>query len=249
MCRASPSQMVELPLLLGGYNQMSAKIATALHNVMAKVTYVQKGSENKFHGYKYVSEADLLEKLRPALIEEGLILIPSVEMVRPMDEHGNTIVDMKYEIVHKDGDIWPHVIRIAGCGNDRSKSGTVGDKGLYKAITGANKYFLFKLFQIETGDDPERDTPPVTHTSVAHDEHAKPIHWPDYTKDLYSYMKMYQTAIELCRTVKEVQDFWKQELKENFPIMKLEKDSEDYEVLRIFCADRVKEINAAKKEK
>ena len=226
---------------------MSAKIATALHNVMAKVTYVQKGSENKFHGYKYVSEADLLEKLRPALIEEGLILIPSVEMVRPLDEHGNTVVDMRYEIVHKDGDIWPHLIRISGCGNDRSKNGQVGDKGLYKAITGANKYFLFKLFQIETGDDPERDTAPVAHESVAHA--ATPTHWPDYTKDLYSYMKMFQTAIELCRTVKEVQDFWKQELKENFTKMNLNKDDEDYEALRQLCADRVKEINAEKKGK
>lgn len=245
MCVALRSPMVELPSLLGEPKKMSAKIATALHNVMAKVTYVQKGSENKFHGYKYVSEADLLEKLRPALIEEGLILIPSVEMVRPMDEHGNTVVDMKYEIVHKDGDIWPHLIRVAGCGNDRSKNGTVGDKGLYKAITGANKYFLFKLFQIETGDDPERDTVPV----VQEASQATHGHWPDYTKDLYSYMKIFQTAIELCRTVKEVQDFWKQELKENFPKMNLEKDSEDYEALRLFCADRVKEINAEKKGK
>jgi len=224
---------------------MSAKIATALHNVMAKVTYVQKGSENKFHGYKYVSEADLLEKLRPALIEEGLILIPSVEMVRPMDEHGNTVVDMRYEIVHKDGDFWPHLIRISGCGNDRAKNGSVGDKGLYKAITGANKYFLFKLFQIETGDDPERDSSPVAQEAPQ----ATHAHWPDYTKDLYSYMKVFQTAIELCRTVKEVQDFWKQELKENFPTMKLEKDGEDYEALRQLCADRVKEINAEKKGK
>ena len=224
---------------------MSAKIATALHNVMAKVTYVQKGSENKFHGYKYVSESDLLEKLRPALIEEGLILIPSVEMVRPMDEHGNTVVDMRYEIVHKDGDFWPHLIRISGCGNDRAKNGSVGDKGLYKAITGANKYFLFKLFQIETGDDPERDTAPVAQEVPR----ATYAHWPDYTKDLYIYMKVFQTAIELCRTVKEVQDFWKQELKENFPIMKLEKDGEDYEALRQLCADRVKEINAEKKGK
>lgn len=247
MCRASRSQTGELASSSGEHKPMSAKIALALHNVMTKVTYVQKGSENKFHGYKYVSEADLLEKLRPALIEEGLILIPSIEMVRPMDEHGNTVVDMRYEIVHKDGDIWPHLIRVAGCGNDRSKNGTVGDKGLYKAITGANKYFLFKLFQIETGDDPERDTAPVTHESVTHS--ATPTHWPDYTKDLYSYMKVFQTAIELCRTVKEVQDFWKQELKENFPKMKLEKDSEDYEALRLFCADRVKEINEAKKEK
>jgi len=224
---------------------MSAKIATALHNVMAKVTYVQKGSENKFHGYKYVSEGDLLEKLRPALIEEGLILIPSVEMVRPMDEHGNTVVDMRYEIVHKDGDFWPHLIRISGCGNDRAKNGSVGDKGIYKAITGANKYFLFKLFQIETGDDPERDTAPVAQEALQ----ATHAHWPDYTKDLYSYMKIFQTAIELCRTVKEVQDFWKQELKENFTKMNLNKDDEDYEALRLLCAERVKEINAEKKGK
>lgn len=245
MCVAQRSPTVVLPSSSGEPKKMSAKIATALHNVMSKVTYVQKGSENKFHGYKYVSEADLLEKLRPALIEEGLILIPSVEMVRPMDEHGNTVVDMRYEIVHKDGDIWPHLIRIAGCGNDRAKNGTVGDKGIYKAITGANKYFLFKLFQIETGDDPERDTAPV----VQEASQAAHSHWPDYTKDLYSYMKIFQTAIELCRTVKEVQDFWKQELKENFPKMNLEKDGEDYEALRLFCADRVKEINAEKKGK
>ena len=43
----------------------------------------------------------------------------------------------------------------AGCGGDRNKNG-VGDKGLYKALTGANKYMLFKLFQIETGNDPAR---------------------------------------------------------------------------------------------
>jgi hypothetical protein len=222
---------------------MSAKIATALHNVMAKVTYVQKGSENKFHGYKYVSEADLLEKLRPALIEEGLILIPSVEMVRPLDEHGNTVVDMRYEIVHKDGDIWPHVIRVSGCGNDRAKNGAVGDKGLYKAITGANKYFLFKLFQIETGDDPERDTTPVAPTVEAE------IHWPDYTKDLYSYMKVFQTLVEVCQTVKEVKKFWEEESQKNFPKMKLEKGGDDYVALHQLCTEHVKEINAAKKEK
>jgi ERF superfamily len=244
MCLALPYQMVEPPLP-SGERKMSAKIATALHNVMVKVTYIQKGSENKFHGYKYVSEADLLEKLRPALIEEGLILIPSVDMVRPLDEHGNTIVDMKYEIVHKDGDIWPHPIRISGCGNDRAKNGVVGDKGIYKAITGANKYFLFKLFQIETGDDPERDGSAPQEVA----DTAKILPWANYTKDLLTYMRVFQMAVEMCETVKDVQDFWKQELTQNFATMKLEKDSEDYEALRQLCADRVKEINAAKKGK
>ena len=38
-------------------------------------------------------------------------------------------------------------------------------------------------------------------------------------------------------------------MKENFAKMNLEKDGEDYEVLRQLCADRVKEINAEKKGK
>lgn len=133
---------------------MSAKIAQALHQVMSSVGYIQKTGKNAFHGYKYAGEADLLEKLRPAMLEAGLILIPSIESVSPIDEHGITTVRMEYILVHKDGDIWPHRIGAAGQGGDKNKNG-VGDKGLYKAITGANKYLLFKLFQIETGDDPE----------------------------------------------------------------------------------------------
>lgn len=136
---------------------MSAKIATALHQVMSKVSYVQKTGKNAFHGYKYAGEADLLEKLRPAMLEAGLLLIPSIKGVSPIDEHGVTTVQMEYTLIHKDGDIWPNVICAAGQGGDKNKNG-VGDKGLYKAITGANKYLLFKLFQIETGDDPENDS-------------------------------------------------------------------------------------------
>lgn len=139
---------------------MSAKIAQALHQVMSKVSYVQKSGKNAFHGYKYAGEADLLEKLRPAMLEAGLLLIPSIKGVSPIDEHGVTTVQMEYTLVHKDGDIWPNVICAAGQGGDKNKNG-VGDKGLYKAITGANKYLLFKLFQIETGDDPETYDPPM----------------------------------------------------------------------------------------
>jgi hypothetical protein len=134
---------------------MSKAIATALNNVMKKVSYVQKQQTNDFHRYKYAGEADLLEVLRPALIEEGLVLIPSVSSAGAPDSDGNTTVLVEYTLAHKGGDIWPDKIVMAGCGNDRAKNGSVGDKGIYKALTGANKYLLFKLFQIETGDDPE----------------------------------------------------------------------------------------------
>jgi hypothetical protein len=135
--------------------KMTAKIAAALHEVMSKVSYVQKTGKNAFHGYKYAGEADLLAVLRPAMVEAGLMLLPSVKSVSPVDEYGNVSVLMEYSLVHREGEVWPEKIGAAGMGNDKAKNGSVGDKGVYKAITGANKYVLFKLFQIETGDDPE----------------------------------------------------------------------------------------------
>jgi hypothetical protein len=138
-----------------GDNAVSAKIANALHEVMSKVSYVQKTGKNAFHGYKYAGEADLLAVLRPAMVDAGLMLLPSVKSVSPVDEYGNVSVLMEYSLVHRDGEVWPEKIGAAGMGNDKAKNGSVGDKGVYKAITGANKYVLFKLFQIETGDDPE----------------------------------------------------------------------------------------------
>jgi hypothetical protein len=141
---------------------MSAKIAAALHKVMQSCGYVQKTGKNAFNGYKYAGEADLLKELRPAMVDAGLILLPSVKDVSPPDEHGNVTVVVEYTLAHESGEIWPEKITAAGCGNDMSpKSGRIGDKGVYKALTGANKYLLFKLFQIETGDDPERDDEPA----------------------------------------------------------------------------------------
>jgi hypothetical protein len=134
---------------------MSAKITAALHAVMQDVPYVRKTGVNQFHKYRYAGESDLLEKLRPALLRHGLLLIPSAQEASPADQHGNVTVRVEYTLAHKDGDVWSEKIGAVGCGNDRSKDGKVGDKGIYKALTGANKYLLFKLFQIETGDDPE----------------------------------------------------------------------------------------------
>jgi hypothetical protein len=130
---------------------MSVKILAALHKVMSEVGYVQKAQRNTHFKYNYAGEAALLAKLRPAMLEAGLLLIPSSDGEPFVDAQGRTHVVMSYTLCHKDGDIWPTPIRIPGCGTDSQ------DKGTYKAITGANKYLLFKLFQIETGDDPEKD--------------------------------------------------------------------------------------------
>ena len=132
-------------------------ISVYINRVMTDVGYVQKKDENKFQKYKYAGEGALLAALRPAMVRHGLVLIPSVENVSPIDEYGNTTVTIEYTLTHAPtGAVWPKPLRAVGVGNDRNSKGGVGDKGLYKAITGANKYMLFKLFQLETGDDAEK---------------------------------------------------------------------------------------------
>ena len=132
-------------------------ISVYINRVMTDVGYVQKKDENKFQKYKYAGEGALLAALRPAMVRHGLVLLPSVENISPIDEYGNTTVTIEYTLTHAPtGAVWPKPLKAVGVGNDRNSKGGVGDKGLYKAITGANKYMLFKLFQLETGDDAEK---------------------------------------------------------------------------------------------
>lgn len=130
------------------------QLLAALNAVMKAVGYVQKDKQNSFHNYKYAGEESLLTALRPALVDNGLLLIPSLADSPRIDEYGNTHLTVAYTLAHVSGAVWPEKLVAAGCGNDKNKNG-IGDKGTYKALTGANKYLLFKLFQIATGDDPE----------------------------------------------------------------------------------------------
>ena len=234
-------------------------IITALNKVMDEAKYVQKNAENKFHGYKYASEAALLETLRPAMIKHGLVLIPSVSNASAIDEHGNTLVSIEYTLAHISGEVWPDKITAVGCGNDRARNGTVGDKGVYKAITGANKYLLFKLFQIETGDDPEKDetvAPPAqdkAEDSVAKKPAPKtqtksgiaPIAYADNfvptPEDLDKYVKVFIEALVFAKTEKEVRDFWKSEAK-NRAMMSIQQNEAEYNLMAEACSDRIEKL-------
>ena len=173
-------------------------IIEAVHAVMQEVGYVQKKGTNSFHKYNYAGEADLLQALRPAMLKNGLVLIPSSK-ITGSDDFGNTHVEVAYTLAHTDGSVWPHPITAAGSGNDKNSKGGVGDKGTYKAITGANKYLLFKLFQIETGDDPEvaseadKGGPP---------DNTVPDDWEIYAQDLTA-------KIGRAKTAPEVTQIWK----------------------------------------
>lgn len=208
------------------------QIIVALHNVMREVNYVQKKGENDFHNYKYATEADVLERLRPAMVKHGLILIPSVQQVSSVDQYGNTTVSIHYTLAHTSGAVWPQPVIAAGCGNDRNKSG-IGDKGLYKALTGANKYLLFKLFQIETGNDAEE--PQGDRDRQAANDAARQF-----------YLEGGKIAISKADTTADLKDWWKSE-EENRHNAGVVKGTEEYAELYNGFLSRGKELSAKEK--
>ena len=151
MSKSEQVSMSDVPETTVASHSGAAKIAVKILQVMKEVGYVQKDGKNDFQNYNYATEGNAIRALRPALVNHGLFLIPSVETVS-QDEYGNTHVTLLYRIFDEEGN-WIS-FRAAGSGNDRNSKG-VGDKGIYKALTGASKYALLKTFLMETGDDPE----------------------------------------------------------------------------------------------
>lgn len=211
-----------------------AVILRAMNAVMAEVDYVQRKGENDFHGYKYATEADILDRLRPAMVKHGLVLIPSVQQVSAIDKYGNTTISVHYTLAHVSGAVWPQPIIAAGSGNDRSKNDVVGDKGLYKAITGANKYLLFKLFQIETGNDEPEDPQGDRDREAAH-EAAKQF-----------YLEGGKIAISKADTSEELRKWWSDE-EENRISAGVVKGTKEYKELHTVFVTKGKELVAKEK--
>lgn len=125
--------------------------------VMAQVERIPKNGYNAFHKYDYVMEADLVELVRTKLAEQHIAIFPSVRDVHTEEVKGgrqaNYLTTVVLDITLIDGETGDSVtISWVGRGAD------AGEKGVYKAYTGAIKYFLMKTFLIPTGDDPERET-------------------------------------------------------------------------------------------
>lgn len=120
-----------------------------LIEVMSEIGRIEKRGWNDYHKYAYVMEADLMEAVRDRLALRNVLLIPSLENC----QHDETLTTALMRFTFVDAESGEkHEVQWAGTGDDK------GDKGLYKAYTGAEKYFLMKMFLISTGDDPEADT-------------------------------------------------------------------------------------------
>ena len=151
---AAPTVVPQEPLVMG-QSQDVRQVLAAINKVMQEVGYVKKTTTQNLP-YSFASEAMLIQALRPAMVEAGLVLWVS---------HVETSADEQF--TNKKGTIMTRVKTTAKLRIGHAKSGQwievasqgegidSGDKATPKALTGFYKYALRETFLIETGDDPD----------------------------------------------------------------------------------------------
>jgi hypothetical protein len=114
---------------------------------------VPKRGYNNFHKYHYATEADILE-IKKLLNEQGLIVVPSTESqetgFKP-DGKSWARVSLRFRVINTEQPDEQVDALFSGYAEDSF------DKAIYKATTGAHKYFYLKFFGVATEDDPERE--------------------------------------------------------------------------------------------
>jgi hypothetical protein len=108
--------------------------------------------------YSYLSEEKITGIIRELMVKHGLIIVPeTMEELEPVENITRIKVTYRIGSVDDDSSI---TVQTLGYGKDS------GDKGIYKAMTGAFKYAQRETFMISTGDDPDKtsseelDSPP-----------------------------------------------------------------------------------------
>lgn len=149
-------------------SEPAKSLSEAMARVWSRVKYVRKDKRMQGGGsYTYVSDAALIDALRPELVAEGVTFAPvameplAVEVFE--NKNGNrqnrVLLKVTYRFTHAAS---KDTLDVVTCGEGMD----VGDKATNKAMTAAAKYALRQTFCVETGDDPD-DTP-------SHEQERKP---------------------------------------------------------------------------
>jgi len=115
---------------------------------MKQVTYIQKEKKQGMR-YSIVSHDSVTSKVRPALLEAGIVYYP-IE-VQHQQSGNRTECAMTVRFVNIDDPQDFFDVETFGYGLDDQ------DKGPGKAMSYAVKYALLKTLGLETGDDPDED--------------------------------------------------------------------------------------------
>jgi hypothetical protein len=145
------------------------KFLAKVLKVQQAVSAVQKEGYNAFHKYSYVREEDAVKAVRPHLLEVGLVVRCSQETPSIFQE-GIALAHLVFTVSDVETG-YSESIEAFGTGSDAGSR----DKALYKAITGAKKYFVTSYFMLSSGDDPEADEAEDKRAAKPYKAPAKPF--------------------------------------------------------------------------
>ena len=143
-------------------NQVTGKLATKLVAIMAAVDHVEKRGRNQKQGYDFVRAADLYHTVRKAFIEQQVFMsadVVSEERWTQPTQSGGTMnyCSLRVGFTFYDGETGACIGPVHGYG----WGSDVGDKAIYKAMTGALKYAARTNFLVPDDSDPEEDAAPA----------------------------------------------------------------------------------------
>lgn len=146
-----------LPVVEVEEPQDATSLLAKLVAIMANVDNIPKSGWNEAQKYHFVTEADVTNYLRPALASSGIL--PVVSLLDTKERETTTASGKQILLTHAvisftlyDVETGQNLkIYMSGSGTD------MGDKGIYKAVTGAVKYALMKTFMVAGSDDPETE--------------------------------------------------------------------------------------------
>jgi len=137
----------------------SGNIFQKLLEMQKAVDAIIKDGQNTSDKYDFASDENILGKFRPLMDEYGLLLIPNVD--EAIIHEGTTrsgtaryLTELKMTMAWKDVES-DEVIAVPWYAQGVDLA---GEKGVGKALTYAEKYFLLKFFHVPTRkDDPDND--------------------------------------------------------------------------------------------
>ncbi len=138
---------------------VNAKLQTKknlLRKALFKKGVVARDRTNEFDRYKYFSEAGYKKLFTELFSNAGLELTTTIDEVERFTVDGKQNNGRQVKVIFTLSDVetgFAETSTFYGEGFDK------GDKGLYKAYTGALKYYLANTFMVATGDDPEVESP------------------------------------------------------------------------------------------
>lgn len=127
-----------------------------LRKALFKKGVVARDRTNEFDRYKYFSEAGYKKLFTELFSNAGLELTTTIDEVERFTVEGKQNNGRQVKVIFTLSDVetgFAETSTFYGEGFDK------GDKGLYKAYTGALKYYLANTFMVATGDDPEVESP------------------------------------------------------------------------------------------